>query len=83
MSKRYAHSADVDAVIIEALEGGGGACAEDYDIAAIRAEAYAWRVDKDSDGNELLNTKGLARVVTEKAFWEIVARHDLTGGDAE
>jgi len=46
-----------------------------YNVDAIFAETFEYRVDKDADGNELLNTAGFEQVVDVEQFWEIVKKH--------
>lgn len=46
-----------------------------YDVDAIFAETFEYRVDKDADGNELLNTAGFEQVVDEQEFWKIAEKH--------
>jgi hypothetical protein len=50
----------------------------EFDTDSIFAEAYAWAIDKDDDGNELPNTGGFEQTVTDDEFWTIVQRHELT-----
>lgn len=61
-----------------AIEGGGAADADDYDVDAIFDEAYEYQVDTDDQGRELLNTAGFVQVVSVEEFWEIVERHART-----
>ena len=63
--------------IIDSIAGIFGDFADDYDIDAIIDEAYAYRVDEDENGQVLLNTAGFQKIVTDKEFWEIVARHEI------
>lgn len=49
-----------------------------YDIDAIFAETFEYRVDKDEVGNDLLNTAGFEQVVDVDGFWEIVKKHERT-----
>lgn len=72
-SQRFSSDRDAKAEIVAALSPDADA----YDIDAIFAEAYTYRVDHDGEGNELLNTAGFESVPT-KEFWEIVSRHDKT-----
>ena len=69
---------DAKNAIRVAIEGGGAADADDYDIDAIFDEAYEYEVDTNDQGQELLNTAGFVQVVTVDEFWEIVGRHDRT-----
>lgn len=50
----------------------------EFDTDAIFTEAFAWKIDTDDDGNELLNTGGFEQTVTIDEFWAIVARHEIT-----
>lgn len=63
--------------IIDSIAGSFGDFADDYDIDAIIDEAYAYRVDEDENGNELITTAGFQKIVTDKEFWEIAARHEI------
>lgn len=49
-----------------------------YDVDAIFAETFEYRVDKDELGNERLNTAGFEQVVDTDGFWEIVKKHERT-----
>lgn len=72
---RYTTRQDaIDQAVIPAL----GSEADDYDVEAICDEAYAYRVDTNEAGQELLNTAGFEQVVTDGEFWDIVAKHDRT-----
>ena len=68
------HTSDVDAKaeIVTAIEGGGEAKADNYDIDAIFRAAYSYKVDTDDNGNELLNTSGFEQTVDDDEFWKIV-----------
>jgi len=46
-----------------------------FDVDAIFAATFEYRVDKDADGNELLNTAGFEQVVSEERFWELTQEH--------
>ena len=46
-----------------------------YDVDAIFAETFEYRVDVDADGNELLNTAGFEQIVGEDDFWAIADKH--------
>lgn len=48
---------------------------DDYDVQAIAAEVYAYRVDTVELGRELLNTAGFEQVVSDEEFWVIVQKH--------
>lgn len=66
---RYSTIQDViEQDIAPALSGFEG----DYDTAAIADRAFAWRIDHDVRGNELLNTGGFEQAVSEPEFWKIV-----------
>ena len=62
--------------IIDSIAGIFGDFADDYDIDAIIDEAYAYRVDEDGRGNELLGTAGFEQIVTDEEFWAIAEKHD-------
>ena len=62
--------------IIDSLAGVFGDFADDYDVDAIIDEAYAYRVDEDENGNQLLNTAGFEQIVTDEEFWAIAEKHD-------
>ena len=62
--------------IIDSIAGIFGDFADDYDIDAIIDEAYAYRVDEDEDGNQLLTTAGFEQIVSDEEFWAIAGRHD-------
>lgn len=73
MPKRYTTMDDVKRdAIIPTLDK-----ADDYDVDAIAAETYSYRVDLDGDGNELLNTAGFEQIVDTDAYWAAVQRHAL------
>jgi hypothetical protein len=69
-------------VIDQAVTPALGDFAADYDIDAIADETFAYEVDEDGDGNELLNTAGFVQAVSEERFWEIVEAHHLEVADA-
>jgi hypothetical protein len=50
----------------------------DYDVDAIFAAAFEYRVDHDANGNELLNTAGFEQIVDEEKFWKIAEKHART-----
>ena len=62
--------------IIDSLAGVFGDFAADYDLDAIIDEAYAYRVDEDENGNQLLGTAGFEQIVTDEEFWAIAEKHD-------
>ena len=62
--------------IIDSLAGVFGDFADDYDLDAIIDETYAYRVDEDENGNQLLGTAGFEQIVTDEEFWAIAGRHD-------
>jgi hypothetical protein len=73
---RYATRQDAEQrALIPAL----GVYADSFDIDAISAAVFEYRVDKDGAGNELLNTAGFEQVVTDAEFWDVVAKHDKAG----
>jgi hypothetical protein len=47
----------------------------DFNVDAIFAETFEYRVDTDVDGNELLNTAGFEQVVSGERFWAIVKKY--------
>ena len=69
---RYATRQD----IIDSLARVFEDFADDYDVNAIIDEAYAYRVDEDERGNELLGTAGFEQIVTDEEFWAIAEKHD-------
>ena len=69
---RYTTIADV---IDQAVTPALGEFGADYDTDAIAREAYAWRIDHDEQGRELLNSAGFEQAVTDDEFWQIVERH--------
>ncbi|MEZ7005851.1 hypothetical protein [Streptomyces sp. AD55] len=77
---RYATIADV---IDQAIAPALGEYGNDYDLVAIAREAFAYRVDTDADGNELLNTAGFERMVDEASFWAIAEKHTMGANDGE
>lgn len=62
--------------VIDSLAGVFGDFAADYDLDAIIDETYAYRVDEDENGNQLLNTAGFEQIVTDEEFWAIAENHD-------
>lgn len=50
---------------------------DSYDVDAIFNEAFAYRVDTDGHGNELLNTAGFEQTVDTDEFWAIVEKHAI------
>ena len=71
---RHSSATEAKAVIIAAL----GDVADDFDIDAIFDETYAWRVEVDENGNELVTTGGFEQVVDADEFWRITQRHDVS-----
>ena len=47
----------------------------DFNVDAIFAETFEYRVDKDADGSELINTAGFEQVVDMERFWAIVKKY--------
>lgn len=73
---RYSSRRDaIEQDILPALGQDG----DDYDAEAICDEAYAWRINTNARGEELLGTGGFEQVVTDDEFWEIAARHERVG----
>lgn len=72
---RFTTREDAKDDIVTAIEAGD-ASATEYDIDAISYEVYEWKIDHDTDGNELLNTGGFEQVVDDEQFWQIVAKHE-------
>lgn len=71
---RYTTRRDaIEQAILPALDS------DQYDLEAICYEAFDWRIDVNDQGQELLHTGGFEQTVTTEEFWEIVARHELTG----
>ena len=69
---RYASFQDAkEQGVLYALSGSEG----DFDADAITREAFAWTIDTDERGNELLDTAGFEQTVTDDEFWVIVERH--------
>ncbi len=78
MPERYSSRQDViEQAILPALYPD----ADDYDVDAIADDTYEWRVEKDADGNELLNTAGFVPVKQLDAFWQSVQAHLKPGAD--
>lgn len=73
--QRFTTLADV---IDQAVAPALGEYGNDYDIDAIAREAFAYKVDTDADGNEVLNTAGFEQIVDEAGFWDIAAKYDTT-----
>src|ERR1044071_2487785 len=70
---RYTTKQDaIEQGILPSLDG------DNYDAQAIADEVYTWKVDRDEDGNELLNTAGFEQSVSTEEFWKIVERHDYS-----
>jgi len=53
---------------------------DNYDVEAIAAKAFDYRVDHDADGKELLNTAGFEQIVSTEEFWALVQEHDKSPG---
>lgn len=69
---RYTTRQDaIEQAIAPALTDGN------YDHAAICDETFEWTIDRDTAGNELLNTGGFEQHVTDDRFWEVVAKHEI------
>lgn len=49
---------------------------DDYDVAAITDEVFAWDPATDADGTVHLNRQGLRLAATTEEFWESVERHE-------
>jgi hypothetical protein len=55
-----------------------GVAEPDYDVDAIFAATFGYRIDKDASGNALLNTAGFEQVVPEEQFWKIAEQYART-----
>jgi len=77
MPKRYSTR---DEAIEQAIVPALGEYARDYDTAAMCADLFAYLVDTDQHGNELLNTAGFEQVGDADLFWLIAAKHERTAG---
>ena len=73
---RYSTDTEAKHAIRSAIEAGFTVEADGYDVDAIFAEAYEWRIDTDEAGNQLLNTGGFEQIVDEDGFWQIVEKHE-------
>jgi hypothetical protein len=51
-----------------------GEFAADHDVEAIARATFEWTIDRDEQGNELLNTGRFEQTVTSDEFWAIVER---------
>lgn len=67
----------MDQVIVPAL----GDDAECFDIDAIFALTFEYRVDTNDRGQELLNTAGFEQVVSTEEFWAVVQQHEIDSED--
>lgn len=78
--RRYTTMRDViEREIIPAL----GEHVDDYDVETIAREAFAYRVDTNEQGDELLNTAGFEQVVDVEEFWRIAAKYDRSDSQRE
>lgn len=69
---RYTTKTDaIEQAILPAL----GEYAADHDIDAIFDEAFAYRIDTNDRGQELLDSAGYEQTVDTDDFWAIVAKH--------
>lgn len=68
---RYTTADDAKNAIREAL----GTEADGHDVDAIFDATHTYMVDRDDDGNELLNTAGFEQTVDDETFWQIVAEN--------
>ena len=73
---RFTNASDAKNDIRVAIEAGGAADADDYDIDAILEEAYEWKIDINDKGQELLNSAGFEQIVDADEFLAIVARNE-------
>lgn len=64
--------------IEQAITPALGEYGNDYDLEAIAREMFAYKVDTDADGNELLKTAGFEQTVDDAGFWAIAEKHDTT-----
>ncbi len=70
---RYTTRQDaIEQAIAPALDHGN------YDLEAICDETFEWKIDRDAQGRELLDTGGFEQTVTDDEFWAAVARHETT-----
>jgi hypothetical protein len=70
MASTLTNWTDVLAEVSQAL----GEFAADHDVEAIARAAFEWTIDRDEQGNELLNTARFEQTVTSDEFWAIVER---------
>lgn len=67
---RFRSSEDARREIITTL----GEFWEEYDIDAICAEAFEWRIDHDDQGNELVHTGGFQLILDDNAYTQLLIK---------
>lgn len=68
---RFTTITDVINSIADAVDGS------EYDLDAIARATHEYRVDNDAAGNELLNSAGFERTVTDDEFWAVVEDNEI------
>ncbi len=73
-TKRFATIQDA----IDSITPAFGDYADDFDVDAIAAEAFEYRVDTNEAGQQLLDTAGFEDTTEgdADAFWAIAAKYD-------
>lgn len=71
--KRYRTRAEaIDQALVPALAGH----TDDVDVEAIFEATFVYKVDHDSEGNEVSGTEGYESTTTEGELWAIVDDHE-------
>lgn len=76
MMRRFSTLADAIEQAVKPAIGTEYVDAEAFDLQAIAEGTYAYRVDRDAEGNELLGTAGFEQAVSGEQFWELVEKHE-------
>lgn len=70
---RLAHPSDVLTTITNAL----GEHFREFDVQEIADRAYAYRVDTDEQGRQILTSAGWEQIVTAEEWWQIAAEANV------